>query len=114
VSIPVYGNVIGDLNATPPQVSFGIVKHRAGAVQFARLSNAGSKPINVLGATTNNVKVTAAVEPITPGRDYKLTLELTANSPDGTLRGIVEIKTDDPDQPVVQVPFYGIVGGFSG
>jgi hypothetical protein len=114
VNIPVYGNVIGDLNVMPPQVSFGIVKHHAGAIQFARLTNAGDRPITVLGATTNNVKVTAAVEPITPGREYKLTLELTANSPDGTLRGMVEIKTDDPGQPVVQVPFYGIVGGFSG
>ena len=90
------------------------MRHHAGAIQFARLTNAGDRPINVLGATTNNVKVTAAVEPITPGREYKLTLELTANSPDGTLRGMVEIKTDDPGQPVVQVPFYGIVGGFSG
>jgi hypothetical protein len=114
VNIPVYGNVIGDLNVMPAQVSFGIVKRHAGAVQFARVTNGGIKPINVIGATTNNVKVTAAVEPITPGREYKLTLELTANSPDGTLRGVVEIKTDDPGQPVVQVPFYGIIGGFSG
>jgi hypothetical protein len=114
VSIPVYANVIGDLSVAPPQISFGFVKHRAGAVQFARLTNAGDHPVNLLGAISNNPKVTALIEPLKPGKEYKLTLELTANSPDGTLRGAVEIKTDDPGQPVVQVPFYGIVGGFSG
>ena len=112
--IPVYANVIGDVSVAPPQVSFGIVKHRAGAVQFARLTNAGDHSIHLLGVTSNNPKVNATVEPLKPGREYKLTLALTANSPDGTLRGVIEIKTDDPGQPVVQVPFYGIVGGFSG
>ena len=114
VSIPVYANIVGDLSVLPPQVSFGIVKHRAGAVQFARLTNAGDKPINLLAATSNNPNVSATIEPLKPGKEYKLTLQLTANSPDGTLRGVVAIKTDDSAQPVVQLPFYGIVGGFSG
>ncbi|HVN89901.1 MAG TPA: DUF1573 domain-containing protein [Candidatus Binataceae bacterium] len=114
VTIPVYANVVGDISVAPPQVSFGIVKHRAGAVQFARVINAGDKPVNLLDARSNNPIVTATIEPMKPGKEYKLTLELTANSPDGTLRGAIEIKTDDPGQPVLQVPFYGIVGGFSG
>lgn len=112
--IPVSGTVLGDLNVTPAQVSFGIVKRHAGALRFARLSNAGGRPVRVIEVASNNQKVTAMVEPVTPGKEFKITLELAPNSPDGTLRGVVAIKTDDPAQPVVEVPFYGIVGSFSG
>lgn len=114
LNIPVSGTVLGDLNVTPAQVSFGIVKHHAGALRFARLSNAGDRPVHVLEVSSNNQKVSAAVEPVTPGKEFKITLQLAPNSPDGTLRGVVAIKTDDPGQPLVQVPFYGIVGSFSG
>jgi Protein of unknown function (DUF1573) len=114
LNIPVSGTVLGDLNVTPAQVSFGIVKHHAGALRFARLSNAGDRAVRVIGVSSNNQKVTAMVEPVTPGKEFKITLQLAPNSPDGTLRGVVAIKTDDPAQPLVQVPFYGIVGGFNG
>lgn len=114
LNIPVSGTVLGNLNVTPAQVSFGIVKHRAGALRFARLSNAGDRPVRVIDVTSNNQKVSAIVEPVIPGKEFKITLELAPNSPDGTLRGVVAIKTDDPAQPLVQVPFYGIVGSFSG
>lgn len=114
LNIPVWGNVVGDLNVTPPQVSFGIVKRHEGALRFARLTNAGERPLKVTGVSTNNVRVAATVEPIAPGKEFKLTLQLQPNSPDGTLRGAVAIQTDDPAQPVVEVPFYGIVGTFNG
>jgi len=114
LNIPVYGTVLGDLNVTPPQISFGIVKAHAGAVRMARLVNASDRAVKVLGVSTNNRGVSAAIAPITPGKEFKLTLELAPNSPNGTLRGSVAIQTDDPGQPVVQVPFYGIVGTFSG
>ncbi|HZP45994.1 MAG TPA: DUF1573 domain-containing protein [Candidatus Binataceae bacterium] len=114
VEIPVSGSVVGDLNVAPAQVSFGIVQPHAGAVRYARLTNSGPRPIKVVGVSTNNLGVSARVDPITPGREYKLTLQLEPNSPDGTLRGAVAIKTDDPSQPTLQVPFYGIVGAFNG
>jgi hypothetical protein len=114
VNIPISGNVIGDLNVSPPQVSFGIVKPRAGAVRFARLTNTGSRKVKVVGVSTNNPNVLVAIQPLPSGNDFKLTLELRPNSPDGTLRGFVDIATDDPGQPKIEVPFYGIVGAFSG
>jgi hypothetical protein len=114
LDIPVSGTVLGDLNVSPPQVSFGIVKRHAGALRFARLSNAGHRPVRVIDIASNNQRVTAVVEPLTPGKEFKITLQLAPNSPDGTLVGAVAIKTDDPAQPVVRLPFYGIVGSFSG
>jgi hypothetical protein len=114
LNIPVSGTVLGDLNVTPAQVSFGFVKRHEGALRFARMSNAGDRSVRVLGVSSNNPRVSATVEPVTAGKDFKITLQLQSNSPDGTLHGMVAIKTDDPAQPLVQVPFYGIVGSFSG
>lgn len=112
VEIPVSGTVLGDINVNPPQVSFGIVPHHAAALRFVRLTNSGDHPVKVTGISSNNTSVVAAVEPLKTGREYKISVQLAPNSPDGVLRGMLAIKTDDPHQQDVQVPFYGIVGSF--
>lgn len=114
VDVTVFGNIVGDLAVNPPQVSFGIVPHHESALRIVRLTNSGEHAINVLGVASNNQSVTAALEPITPGKEYKITLQLRPNTPDGTLRGMLTIRTDDPQQNSLQVPFYGIAGSFQG
>jgi len=114
LNIAVYGTVTGDLTVSPAQVSFGIVPHHQSALRIVRLTNAGGQAINVLGVTSSNQSVTAAVEPIKAGKEYKVTLELRPNTPDGALRGAIAIRTDDPQETWVNVPFYGIVGSFKG
>jgi hypothetical protein len=114
LNIAVYGTVTGDLTVSPAQVSFGIVPHHQSALRIVRLTNAGGQAINVLGVISSNQSVTAAVEPIKAGKEYKVTLELRPNTPDGALRGAIAIRTDDPQETTVNVPFYGIVGSFKG
>jgi hypothetical protein len=114
IEIVVFGTVLGDLDVTPAQVSFGIVPHRSGAERMVRLTNSGPHAVKITGLSSTNIAVTAVAEPIKPGQDYKITLQLRPNTPDGALRGMLAIKTDDPSQQTVQVPFYGIVGSFRG
>ena len=114
LEIAVFGTVLGDIVLNPPQVSFGIVGHHASATQFVRLTNSGGRNVNVLGLSSTSQAVTAAVDPITPGKEYRITIQLRPNTPDGALRGSIAIKTDDPEQQTLQVPFYGIVGSFRG
>jgi hypothetical protein len=114
VEIVVFGTVLGDLNVTPPQVSFGIVPHHGGAERMVRLVNSGPHAVKITGLSSTNIAVSAAAEPIEPGKEYKITLRLHPDTPDGTLRGMLAIKTDDPNQRDVRVPFYGIVGSFKG
>jgi hypothetical protein len=114
VEIPVSGTVLGDINVNPPQVSFGIVPHHASALRFVRLTNSGDHPVKITGISSNTTSVVAAVEPLVTGKDYKIEVRLAPNTPDGVLHGMLEIKTDDPHQQDVQVPFYGIVGSFKG
>ncbi len=112
VEIPVSGMVLGDINVSPPQVSFGVIARHASALRILRLTNSGDHPVNVTGISSNNDSVIADVEPVKAGKEYKITVQLRPNTPDGVLRGMLAIKTDDPHQQEVQVPFYGIVGSF--
>jgi hypothetical protein len=113
LQVDVFGEVIGDLSVAPAQVSFGIVPHGQEAVRMVKLTNEGSKPIKVLGITSTAVPVSASAEPINGSKDYKITVQLQKGTPDGQVRGQLQIKTDDPEQQVLNVPFYGIVGQFS-
>jgi hypothetical protein len=113
LQVSVFGQVNGDLSVAPPQVSFGIVPHGQEAVRMVKLTNEGSKPFKVLGITSSAVPVSASAEPINGSKDYKITVQLHRGTPDGQVRGQLEIKTDDPEQQVLNVPFYGIVGQFS-
>ena len=114
VEIPVSGTVLGDINVNPPQVSFGIVPRHASALRFVRLTNSGDHPVKVTAISSNNINVIAAVEPVKTGKEYKIAVHLAPDTPEGVLRGMLAIKTDDPHQQEVQVPFYGIVGSFKG
>lgn len=112
VKIGVFGTVTGDLSVDPAQVSFGIVPHGQAATRIIKLTNQGGKPVKVLGIDSDAPAVSASAQPVADGKEYKITVELHRGTPDGQVRGNLKIKTDDPEQKVVSVPFYGIVGRF--
>jgi hypothetical protein len=114
VDITVFGTVQGDLTVKPAQVSFGVVPHHQGTLRFVRLVNVGARPVKVTGVTSSNVSVSATIEPVAAGKEYKITLALQPSTPDGALRGQLAITTDDPEQQTLNLPFYGIVGSFRG
>lgn len=114
LDITVFGVVQGDITMNPPQVSFGIVGRHQATQRVVRLVNDGDRTINVTGVSSSSNNVSAAVEPITPGKEYKITLQLAPDTPDGAIRGRLAIHTDDPNQQTVSLPFYGIVGSFRG
>jgi Protein of unknown function (DUF1573)/Flagellar-associated PapD-like len=114
LEIPVFGMVSGDLMVKPAQISFGIVPHRQGVIRIVRLTNRSKRTVRVLGVSSSNQSVRAEVEPVTPGKEYKITLVLRKDTPDGQLRGQLAIHTDDPQQATLTVPYYAIVGSFQG
>lgn len=112
LNVDVFGTVTGDLNVDPAQVSFGIVPKGQDIVRLVKLSNQGAHAIKVIDVTSTSPAVVASAEPIAPGKDYKLTVMLRRSTPEGQLRGQLTIKTDDPDQATISLPFYAIVGQY--
>jgi hypothetical protein len=90
--VGILGVVTGDLLVKPNQVSFGILAHNQGAVRTIRLTNQGSREINVLGVKSTNDSVFARVAPVTPGKEYTVTVALRPNTPDGQIRGALTIR----------------------
>jgi hypothetical protein len=114
VDITVFGTVQGDITVKPAQVSFGVVQHNQGTLRYVRLTNAGARPVKITGVTSSNKSVNATFEPVADGKEYKITLSLLPNTPDGALRGQLAISTDSPEQGTLSLPFFGIVGSYRG
>jgi hypothetical protein len=112
LQVDVFGNVTGDLNIDPAQVSFGLVPHGQDVVRIFKLSNQGPHPVKVLDVASSSPAVEATAEPVAAGKEYRVTVTLKHGTPDGQLRGNLTIKTDDPEQATLSVPFYAIVGNY--
>jgi hypothetical protein len=112
INIDVFGTVTGDLTLNPAQVSFGIVPHGQDVVRILKLTNASGRDVKVLDISSSTPSVSASTEAVKPGKEYRITVTLRRGTPEGQLRGQLAIKTNDPDQSTVTVPFYAIVGQF--
>ncbi len=112
LNIDVFGTVTGDLSLDPAQVSFGIVPRGQDVVRILKLSNASNRDVKVLDISSSAPSVIASAEAVKPGKEYRITVTLRRGTPEGQLRGQLAIKTDDPEQTTVDVPFYAIVGQF--
>ena len=71
----------GDSSVDPPQVSFGIVPHRGSARANRADHQPGKRPVKLLGLESSNTSVGASVEPVTPGKEYKVTVLLRKTRP---------------------------------
>jgi Protein of unknown function (DUF1573)/HYDIN/CFA65/VesB-like, Ig-like domain len=112
IQVDVFGKITGDLSIEPAQVSFGIVPKGQSSERIVKLTNTGSRDIKLLQISSSAPSVSAASEPIKPGKEYKIIVKLRRGAPEGQLSGQLAIKTDDPEQQTLTVPFYAIVGQF--
>ena len=112
LNVDVFGTVTGDLALDPQQVSFGIVPRGQDVVRILKLTNSSQRDVKVLDIASSTPSVVASADPVKPGKEYRITVTLKRGTPDGQLRGQLAIKTDDPEQNNVNVPFYAIVGQF--
>ncbi len=110
VQIDVFGTVSGDLDVDPAQISFGIVPKGQDVVRILTLKNSSARDVKIKDITSSAPSVGTSVETVKPGKEYKITATLERGAPEGQLRGQIAIKTDDPTQTKVDVPFYAIVG----
>ena len=110
IQIDVFGTISGDLTADPAQVSFGIAPKGQDVVRLIALKNIGPREVKILDVKISEPTVGVTYAPVTSGKEYKITVTLNRGAPEGQLRGQITIKTDDPDQPSLTVPFYAIVG----
>ena len=67
------------------------------------------QPYKVIRAVSDTDWIVASVEPYRPGTEYKIVATYTGKGPIGVFHGTIKVYTDDPKQPVIDVPFEGTV-----
>jgi hypothetical protein len=68
-----------------------------------------SSEFHLLRIETGNPNLAARVTEKTPGRAYEITLRYTGGWRPGSVEITLKVRTDDPDWPVVEVPFHVFV-----
>lgn len=67
------------------------------------------KPFQILSATSSSDHLKVSVDTSKIAADYRVHLIYDGKAPKGTYAATVDIKTDDPKQPVIQVPVTGSI-----
>ena len=108
LTIPVFGNVEGDVAVEPPQVSFGVVRPGTRRTRIVRIKNTGAAPLRILEVTSSLDTLVPELHEVTPGREFRLDLHVRGDTP-GRLRGKVEVVTDHPEQARLAIRVFGAV-----
>ena len=75
-----------------------------------QFKNYGDTPVKVLSASINDPSIKVEVKPRAEGQAYTVFLEIPAEYKATTEDRIVTLKTDDPKEPEIKVPFRAMGG----
>jgi hypothetical protein len=95
------------LVATPAEARLGEVDRRRSRPLQLLLKNFAEELIEVTGVSTDVSAVTVEIEPIEPGRTWRLRLVPISDAPLGAFGGTVTIRTASPKVPTFDIPLSG-------
>jgi hypothetical protein len=111
VEIPVTAIVKGNVEASPGMFFFGYIKKGQVARTTVVLRNASESPLAIERIESPLDFLVVDITEKQAGREYLVTATLTDPAPLGSVKGDVVVHTNDPHQPQIRVPVYGIVEG---
>jgi hypothetical protein len=109
LSIPVFGQIEGDLVVTPSQVSFGVVRKGDNKEHSLSIKSRATKPIRLVKTQSSTPTVIAELATVKDGEEYNLTLKVNSESTPGQIKGEVQVFTDHPTEKVLTIPVYGML-----
>ncbi len=110
VTIPIFGEITGDITTYPKRIYYGRVKKGEGRVQkvFVKLNK---ENIEISGVKVNPDYLSAKIVENYKKNNSQFLIEvrLHKNAEVGKLNGLLEINTNSKAQPVIKVPIAGEV-----
>jgi hypothetical protein len=106
VQIPVQMYVRTDVVLTPGSANFGAVDAGKGATQVIDVAYAGRSDWRIVDAKTTSPHLDVKVEEKARSAgtaNYALTVTLKPTAPSGSFRGLIQLVTDDANNPIVPV-----------
>ena len=109
ITVPFYGEVIGDLSIYPPKLSIGSISQKRDMV-FPAFVIVYNDEVNIerIEATPDFID-TALTETKRKRRTYKIETIFKKDSPAGKVNGNLKIFTNSKKQPVIEIPIIGTI-----
>lgn len=106
--IPVFGEVLGAFTVSPKRLFFGLVKDKA-VSKTVTISSVSKQPFKITSVHSGSAYITTKVNSPGHGVGYQLTATVNPEAPAGELSSEILVKTNNPSQPTLRVPFSAIV-----
>ena len=108
-TIPIFGQVLGDLQVVPKRLFLGLIKDPTSVLKTITISSRNNKPFQMSDVKTNTKDVTVTFQKNKSQTDHKITMAIVPKVKSGNLKGEIVIQTDSSDQPTIRVPFFGVI-----
>lgn len=96
--------------AVPPMVFYGIVPQEMKTPQQAAVTiMRSSTPFHVKSVAVNDPHLTAKLETLRDGVEYRVTVTYAGGWDTGARLETLTVTTDDPKQPVIEIPVQAVV-----
>lgn len=110
LKIPVSGFIRPLVVVTPDTADFGSLTLDAeGADGTLILKHYGAQPLEISAAESSVPGVQVAVEPVEPGSEFNVRVQLPPDMPKGPFAGTISLTTNNPRKPTVEIPLRGSI-----
>ena len=107
LSVSIEGNVLGPITVHPEHLFFGFVNRQELAQQDILLAKTDGADLEVLEVGHQSQFVSTEIIPLERGRRVRVTV--SRDTPSGPFRDLLEIYTNNTEQPVIKVPLHALV-----
>ncbi len=109
LDVSIEGNVLGSITVSPEHLFFGFVNRQELAQQEILLAKAGEPDLKVLEVGHQSQFISTKIISGESGRSVRIQVTVSGDSPSGPFRDLLEIYTNNTEQPVVRVPLHALV-----
>ena len=109
MEVPFDGELLGDIEARPDRVFFGIVRKHQTSTRKVRLSKLVESDIHISSVNSNTDDLSVSLNTIKEGAEYELIISVGPNSSIGEHSAKIEVITSSSKQPLIKIPAYWIV-----
>ncbi|MDI6793331.1 MAG: DUF1573 domain-containing protein [bacterium] len=107
IDVPVAGNILGRIRVKPQALSLGSMKKGGIASQKVEVATADETAFRIINVEAGLPFISTEIYKVE--KRFEITLKVDENAPAGRLEGKISIQTDDPEQLLIKVPFYGVI-----
>ena len=108
-TIPISGEILGDVAFSPKQLFLGIVKPSQVSKRRVKLSSSRGEYLEISAVRTDSKYIDAQLEIMEEGNRYEVLLVIAAEAPEGDLTDTLTVQTNSTNQPELKIPIYGVV-----